>query len=66
MGLEEAVTLIDVLQEMGFAGDLNMQLPHEKSNLGEIVLFFRTFKLPGKYSEWEEHRLTEIFLATKE
>ena len=48
---------------MGFAGDLNMNLPHENSNLAELVLFFQAFQLPGKYSEWEERRLSEIFAA---
>jgi len=63
--LEAARSAIDLLQAMGFAGDLKMKLPHEKSNLTEVVLFFREFRLPGKYSEWEERRLTEIFAAAK-
>jgi hypothetical protein len=57
--LEEAVSLINDLQQMGYAGSLDM-LPNKKSNHTEIVLFYRKLRFPGKYSDWEEKRQREI------
>lgn len=63
--LEQARDLISTLQQMGFAGDLNMELPHADSNLTEIVLFFRGMRLPGKYSRWaEEAHLSEFGIGS--
>ena len=49
--LSDVIVALDELEAMGFAGDPRMKLPHDKSSVAEIVLFFRPFRLPGKYHD---------------
>ncbi|MBU0640655.1 MAG: hypothetical protein KKB50_17470 [Planctomycetes bacterium] len=61
--LADALELVSELEDMGFRGDLNGQLPHANSDLTELVQFFRRFRAPGKYGDWEERRLIDLFLS---